>query len=191
MPRAHRLRQGETVIGRAPACDLTITAPLMSRAHAMVRVSRQSRLPARCRQHVRHALQGAPLTAEQEIVSGDTFSVAQVMLTLEREVAEDELLSEAHQPLRRSGTILRPIDPAARLSPSTHAVTAAVPAPDGRTPIATAGACRRRHALGRRPAARGDRAAPVGGSPQSRSGSRFGRPPQAGATVAAAATCGC
>ena len=39
MPRAHRLREGETIIGRAPTCELVITAPLMSRAHARVRVA--------------------------------------------------------------------------------------------------------------------------------------------------------
>ena len=39
MPRAHRLREGVTVIGRAPTCDLAITAPLMSREHARVRVA--------------------------------------------------------------------------------------------------------------------------------------------------------
>src|SRR5262249_8268442 len=38
MPRAHQLREGETVIGRAPTCDLVITAALMSRQHARVRV---------------------------------------------------------------------------------------------------------------------------------------------------------
>ncbi len=137
MPRAHQLRQGETVIGRAPACDLTITAPLMSRAHAMVRV-------AGSRVYLRDAgstygtiFNGAPLSAEREIVPGDTFSVAQVTLTLEREVAEDELLSEAHHPFDESGTILRPIDPAAWTPASTHDVTVAVLKPDGGTPVAT------------------------------------------------------
>ena len=39
MPRAHQLKEGETVIGRAPTCDLVITAPLMSRHHAVLRVN--------------------------------------------------------------------------------------------------------------------------------------------------------
>ncbi len=54
----------------------------------------------------------APLTREQELLSGDTFAVGQVMLTLEREVAEDELLSgKRHHRFDESGTIMRPIDP--------------------------------------------------------------------------------
>ena len=39
VPRAHRLRDGETVIGRAPTCDLVLSSPLMSRQHARVRVA--------------------------------------------------------------------------------------------------------------------------------------------------------
>jgi adenylate cyclase len=136
LPRAHRLRDGETVIGRAPSCDLTITAPLMSREHAHVRVADH-------RVYLRDAgstygtlYRGVPLTAEQELSSGDTFSVAQVTLRLERAIAEDELLSEAHQPFDESGTILRPVDPtAARPASATSSITEGVTRPDGVTPI--------------------------------------------------------
>jgi adenylate cyclase len=138
MPRAHRLREGETVIGRAPSCDLAITAPLMSRVHAHVRVAGN-------RVYLRDAdstygtiYRGVLLTAEHELSSGDTFSVAQVTLRLEREIGEDELLSEAHQPFDESSTILRPVDPtAARPASATSATTASVPRPDGATPIAS------------------------------------------------------
>jgi adenylate cyclase len=144
MPRAHRLREGETVIGRAPTCDLAITAPLMSRAHARVRVEGN-------RVHLRDAgstygtiFKGAPLTAEQELHSGDTFSVGQVTLTLERDVAEQDVLSsEGHQPFDESGTVLKRVDtaPGARPAPSsTSALTVDVtPARATTSPAAATG----------------------------------------------------
>jgi predicted component of type VI protein secretion system len=115
MPRAHTLREGQTVIGRAPACDLTITAPLMSRAHARVRVTNGHVYLSDAGSTYGTIYNGVPLTREQEIQSGDTFSVAQVTLTLEREIAEDELLSEAHHTFDESSSIIRLIDPSARL----------------------------------------------------------------------------
>jgi adenylate cyclase len=127
MPRAHRLREGETVIGRAPTCDLAITAPLMSRAHARLRVAGNRVFLRDAGSTYGTIFQGAPLAAEQELSSGDTFSVGQVTLTLERDVAENEVLSsEGHQPFDESSTVLKRVDTEAgaqRAPASTSALT--------------------------------------------------------------------
>jgi adenylate cyclase len=127
MPRAHRLREGETVIGRAPTCDLAITSPLMSRAHARVRVTGNRVLLRDAGSTYGTIFKGAALTAEQELSSGDTFSVGQVTLTLERDVAEDEVLSsEGHQLFDESSTVMKRVDTelgARSASGSTSALT--------------------------------------------------------------------
>jgi adenylate cyclase len=146
MPRAHRLREGETVIGRAPTCDLAITSPLMSRAHARVRVTGNRVLLRDAGSTYGTIFKGAALTAEQELSSGDTFSVGQVTLTLERDVAEDEVLSsEGHQLFDEASTVMKRVDTelgARRASGSTSALTVDVtparattsPAPAASTP---------------------------------------------------------
>ena len=107
LPRAHELKEGETVIGRAPACDLVVTAALMSRQHARVRVAGK-------RVYVRDAgstygttFKGQKLAAEQELVPGDSFTVGPITLTLDRQVDENEVLSEKHQLFEDSGTIVK------------------------------------------------------------------------------------
>ena len=67
MPRAYQLKEGETVIGRAPTCDLVITAPLMSRHHAVVRVDRKQVFLRDARSTYGTTLKGSKVTAEHEI----------------------------------------------------------------------------------------------------------------------------
>lgn len=145
VPRLFALRTGETLIGRAPACDLVISHPTVSRQHARVRVA-----DGRC--FVRDAgsrfgtlVNGAPLSGEAELRAGDTFTVGQAAMSLEQRVEENEVLSEAHQLLEDSGTLLRRVDllgqaraaeppPAPAAAPretagATPAVPAAPPAP--------------------------------------------------------------
>ena len=73
MPRAHQLREGETVIGRAPTCDLVITAALMSRQHARVRVVGPRVFLRDAGSTYGTTFKGNRLTDEAEIVPGDTF----------------------------------------------------------------------------------------------------------------------
>src|SRR5262245_20602394 len=114
MPRAHRLREGETTIGRAPTCDLVITAPLMSRQHARVRVKGNHVYLKDNGSTYGTLLNGVALTGEQELTSGAAFVVAQVTITLERDVDENEVLSENHQLFDEANTIVRKIDDATR-----------------------------------------------------------------------------
>src|SRR4051794_20642757 len=96
-PRVHQLKDGETVIGRAPACDLVITAPLMSRHHARVRVDGKRVFLKDAGSTYGTSYKGVKLTTEQEIKPGDSFTLGPITLTLDCEVHENEVLSEKHQ----------------------------------------------------------------------------------------------
>jgi adenylate cyclase len=139
---AHPLRDGETLIGRAPACDLVINAPTLSRRHARIRVIgnrvflRDSGSTHGCR------LRGAPLVGEQEIVAGDVFYLGQVQVTLAKDLEEGEVLSDSHQVIDEAGTLVRRVDeprapvmPAIQPAPtpptraSTGATSAGIPVP--------------------------------------------------------------
>src|SRR5438477_3072985 len=106
MPRAHQLKEGETVIGRAPTCDLVITAPLMSRHHAVVRVEGKRVFLKDAGSTYGTTLKGTKIASEQEIKPGDSFVLGPITLTLDREVHESEVLSEKHQIFEESGTIV-------------------------------------------------------------------------------------
>ena len=124
VPRVHQLREGETVIGRAPSCDLVITAALMSRQHARVRVEPGKKVYLRdAGSTYGTTFKGVKLTGEQELSPGDSFTLGPVTLTLDREVHESEVLSESHQIFEESGTIVKRLDqlelpPSAVLAPS-------------------------------------------------------------------------
>jgi adenylate cyclase len=107
MPRAHQLKEGETVIGRAPTCDLVITAPLMSRHHAVVRVADKRVFLKDAGSTYGTTFKGAKLAAEQEIKPGDSFTLGPITLTLDREIHENEVLSEKHQIFDESATIVK------------------------------------------------------------------------------------
>jgi adenylate cyclase len=125
MPRVHLLREGDTVIGRAPTCDLVITAALMSRQHARVRVAGKKVFLRDAGSTYGTTFKGVKLTAEQEIVPGDSFTVGPVTVTLDLEVHENEVLSEKHQIFEESGTIVKRID---QMDLPPAAIPAAAPA---------------------------------------------------------------
>src|SRR5262245_36304059 len=110
MPRVHQLKEGETVIGRAPTCDLVITAPLVSRHHARVRVDGKRVFLQDAGSTYGTTFKGAKITGRQEIVPGDSFTLGPITLTLDREVHENEVLSEKHQIFEESGTIVKRIE---------------------------------------------------------------------------------
>jgi adenylate cyclase len=143
MPRAHQLKDGETVIGRAPTCDLVITAPLMSRHHAVVRVDDKRVYLKDAGSTYGTMFKGAKLTAEQEIKPGDNFTLGPVTLTLDREVHESEVLSEKHQIFDESATIVKRMEnlnlpPAAATVEATAAAAATTVQATSATPPAVA-----------------------------------------------------
>jgi adenylate cyclase len=145
MPRAHQLKEGETVIGRAPTCDLVITAPLMSRHHAVVRVDSKRVFLKDAGSTYGTTFKGAKLTGEQEIKPGDSFTLGPVTLTLDREVHESEVLSEKHQIFDESATIVKRMEnlnlppSAASVEVVASSANTSVQSPSGATPPPGAG----------------------------------------------------
>jgi pSer/pThr/pTyr-binding forkhead associated (FHA) protein len=141
MPRAHQLKEGETVIGRAPTCDLVITAPLMSRHHAVVRVDSKRVFLKDAGSTYGTTFKGAKLTAEQEIKPGDSFTLGPITLTLDREIHENEVLSEKHQIFDESATIVKRMEnlnlpPAAATVEAVASAAPSVAAPSPTPPAA-------------------------------------------------------
>jgi adenylate cyclase len=101
------LRGGETVIGRAPSCDIVVNVSSLSRAHARVKVAdgRCTLTDAGSRYGI--LLNGEPLTAGAELTPGDVFQCGTVAFTVEQSVPAQSLLSEEHHLLEDSGTLLR------------------------------------------------------------------------------------
>src|SRR6185503_12217803 len=122
-PRIHQLKEGPTVIGRAPTCDLVITAPLMSRHHAVVRVDGKRVFLRDAGSTYGTTFKGSKLSAELEIKPGDSFTLGPVTLTLDREVHEIEVLSEKHQIFDESATIVKRMENLS-LPPSSATVEA-------------------------------------------------------------------
>src|SRR3982750_2552417 len=110
MPRTHALRDGETVIGRAPSCDIVLTTALISRQHARVRVSDGHVFLRDAGSTHGTTVRGARLKTEQQLLAGDTFSVGPVEMTLHQEADEDGVLSEHHQLFEESNTLFRRLD---------------------------------------------------------------------------------
>jgi adenylate cyclase len=111
--RVQRLRDGPTVIGRAPACDIVINHPTVSRQHAKIRLEGGRCFVADAGSRYGTRINGVLLEAESELVAGDVLTVGAIAITVEQRVAERELLSEGHQLLEDSGTLLRRVVPAA------------------------------------------------------------------------------
>jgi adenylate cyclase len=108
--RTHQLKQGMTLVGRLPTCDLVLGDPSVSRHHASFKV-----IDAECR--IQDAgsrfgtfLNDTRVTQEMPVVPGDTVRLGEVSLVLEQHVDERDLLSEAHQIAEGPGTIFKPVD---------------------------------------------------------------------------------
>jgi adenylate cyclase len=103
------LKQGLTLAGRLPTCDLVLQDPSVSRHHASLRV-----INADCR--IQDAgsrfgtfLNGKQVKEEVPVQPGATIKLGEVSLVLEQHVSEQELLTENHQIAEGPGTILRPM----------------------------------------------------------------------------------
>ncbi|HSL23102.1 MAG TPA: adenylate/guanylate cyclase domain-containing protein [Vicinamibacterales bacterium] len=108
-PRTEWLAQGETLIGRAQSNQIVMTHPTVSRQHARLRVSGDRCFLSDAGSRFGIRVNDAPLEGERELVAGDVFTLGQVIVTLEQKVSATELLSERHQLLEESGTIIRKV----------------------------------------------------------------------------------
>jgi len=107
--KVHTLKQGLTLIGRLPSCDLVLLDPSVSRQHASLRV-----VGSEC--HLRDAgsrfgtyLDTVALEGEVFLKPGATIKLGEVQIVLEQHVPETDLLSEQHQISDGPGTICRPM----------------------------------------------------------------------------------
>ena len=111
--KTHKLRQGLTLIGRLPTCDLVLQDPSVSRHHASLRV-----IDSECRLQDANSrfgtfLNGEVIKAEVDVPPGATIKLGEIALTLEQHVPETDLLSEQHQISEGPGTIFRSMELAA------------------------------------------------------------------------------
>jgi len=121
--KTHRLKDGVSVVGRLPICDIILNDPSVSRQHATVRAE-----GGRC--YVQDSgsrfgtfVNGAQILATQdatEIKSGDAVKFGEFPVTVEQNIPETELLSEDHQVSEGVGAIVK-----AAGSPATSPVAAA------------------------------------------------------------------
>ena len=81
-PHAHRLREGDNLIGRSATCDLVIALPDVSRQHAQVRVTGGKVLLKDLGSTAGTFVRGTKITSEHELQPGDSFVVAHIVVTL-------------------------------------------------------------------------------------------------------------
>jgi len=143
LPGTCPLREGVTLIGRSPACDLVLASPTVSRRHARVRVAGERVFLSDAGSSYGTLVDDAPITGERELAPGASFVIGQVEFTLTRDDERGDVLSDAHEVYDESATILRSIDPFA--GEALHDLAAAVQepaasvAPGGPPPPAAAG----------------------------------------------------
>ncbi len=116
------LKIGPTVIGRAPMCDIVINVNSMSRQHARLIVRDGRCFLSDAGSRFGTLLKGTPVSGECELQPGDVFACGQIAFSLEQLVDARDLLSEEHQLLEDSGTLIRRIDSTA---PTQTAMSAA------------------------------------------------------------------
>ena len=107
------LRDGSTLIGRAPSCTIVLNEPSVSRQHARLRVDGGRCTLADAGSSDGTYLNGAPLTAETELKPGDVFELGSVECRIDRLSVEPSLLTDDHELLDRGSIVIRIDDVAA------------------------------------------------------------------------------
>src|SRR5262245_59478981 len=110
MPGAYQLREGQTLIGRAPTCDLVINAPTISRQHARVRLTSGKVFVSDAGSTYGTMINGVAITSERELKAGDTFVIGHLHVTLGKDLHESDVLSDSHQVFEESAAILRHVE---------------------------------------------------------------------------------
>jgi adenylate cyclase len=125
------LREGDTLIGRAPTCDIVIIAPGVSRQHAKLKLAGGLCVLSDIGSRYGTELNGTPIAGETPLKAGDVFRCGQVTLSIEQRVDSHELLSEHHHLLEDSGTLVRKLDPALAEEAQSKPAAPAKPGPQG------------------------------------------------------------
>jgi adenylate cyclase len=125
------LAPGTTLIGRAPSCDIVLNAPGISRQHAKLSLSNGRCILSDAGSRYGTLLNGQPAEKDVALTAGDVIQCGQIALALEQRLDAGTLLSEEHQLLEDSGTLVRKID-GDEQAPAADAA-AAPPAKDRRS----------------------------------------------------------
>jgi adenylate cyclase len=115
LPHAHRLREGNNLIGRSATCDLVIALPEVSRQHAQVRVTGGKVLLKDLGSTAGTFVRGAKIISEHELQPGDSFVVAHIVVTLSSSSGGTtdavELIEEGHVLVEPAHSVVRSILP--------------------------------------------------------------------------------
>jgi adenylate cyclase len=115
--KTHRLKDGMSLIGRLPTCDLVLNDPSVSRHHASIKHADGRCFIQDVGSRFGTFVNGNQVLAVQdpvEIKHGDTVKLGELSLKLEQNLPETDLLSEDHEISEGPGTILRPVEAPAR-----------------------------------------------------------------------------
>ena len=132
------LDDGETIIGRATNCHIVMNVASVSRQHARLRVRGDACLISDAGSTYGTQLNGVLLKDEAPIKAGDVFQCGAVVFTLEQTAPARELLTDDHELLQDSGSIVMRIDDAA-MSASAPATAPQAPDASGAPPSSPAG----------------------------------------------------
>jgi adenylate cyclase len=121
--KTHRLKDGVSVVGRLPTCDIVLNDPSVSRRHATLRVEQ-----GRCYVQDSGSRFGTFINGEQilatqdsaEVKPSDIVTFGELPVTIEQNLPETELLSDKHQVPEGIGVIVKPTE-----SPSSQPVATA------------------------------------------------------------------
>jgi adenylate cyclase len=112
--KTHRLKDGMTLVGRLPTCDLVLNDPSVSRHHASLKVADGKVFVQDVGSRFGTHINGEQIIAVQDAVElkpGQTLKLGELSLMLEQNMPENALLTENHQISEGEGTILKPIVP--------------------------------------------------------------------------------
>ena len=124
LPRVHRLREGDTIVGRAPDCELVIAAKEMSRRHARLSVAGSKVILEDLGSTCGTSINGTRITGAHQLQPGDSFTLAAVVITLTNDVNEIDL-DDGHVLIDEGRSIVRSIVPVDAPEPAAAADTPA------------------------------------------------------------------
>lgn len=105
----HTLRPGDTVVGRAPVCDLHIDDPSISRRHVRFRVHGDHCVLTDLGGRNGTFLNGEQVT-EAEVKPGDALVLGRFPIRIDEAAAPPLALSDDHSLVESAHTVVRPID---------------------------------------------------------------------------------
>jgi hypothetical protein len=122
--RRHELMPGETVVGRAPVCDVSIDDPSISRRHIQLRVH-----GGQCHLTDLGGRNGTFLNGEEvtesEVHAGDTIVLGRFPIRIEYAGRDPVVLSDRHVFIEGDGSICRSLDAGADTLPGVQPAVSA------------------------------------------------------------------